>query len=89
MNQLETPITIDEAIAHLATAKAPGTDGLPLEFYSQFREIFVLIFVKDMFKCSKNYLNIYLTPLLSQFHGKDPSLPESYRPHCYNSISKS
>lgn len=44
MNDLEAPLTTDEiaaAIASLAPAKAPGTDGIPLDFYAAYSETLV------------------------------------------------
>lgn len=41
---LEAPITeecIGEAIANLPASKTPGSDGLPLEFYSHFQEVLI------------------------------------------------
>lgn len=41
MTQLEAPLTIDNistALSQLATAKAPGSDGLPLKFYITYAE---------------------------------------------------
>lgn len=44
MTLLEAPITVDDistAISQLAASKAPGSDGLPLEFYATYSEIFI------------------------------------------------
>lgn len=41
---LEAPITTDEiaaAMASFARSKSPGSDGLPIEFYSQFSELII------------------------------------------------
>lgn len=41
---LEAPITrddIEDAISHLNPSKAPGSDGLPLEFYTTYAKTLV------------------------------------------------
>lgn len=45
---LEAPLTSDEvaiAIASFHRSKAPGSDGLPIEFYAQYSELFTPKFV--------------------------------------------
>lgn len=85
--QLDAPITTDciaEALAQLPASKASGSDGLPLEFYNQFGEILVPklcklyshIFDTDTLPASMGEALIVLIPK----PGKDPHLPESYRP---------
>ncbi|XP_073480018.1 uncharacterized protein [Aquarana catesbeiana] len=87
VEQLEAPITtecIAEALAQLPASKAPGSDGLPLEFYKQFSEtlipklckLYTHIFDTKGLPPSMNEPPIVLIPK----PGKDPLFPESYRP---------
>lgn len=87
MSQLEAPITLDciaEALAHLPPSKAPGSDVLPLEFYTQFQEVLIPklqalyahIFESATLPASMGEALIVLIPK----PGKDPLFPESYRP---------
>lgn len=84
---LEAPITeecIMEVIASLPTSKAPGSDGLPLEFYSKFQEVLLPklqalyshIYESGTHPCTMGEALIVL--ILKP--GKDPFYPESYRP---------
>lgn len=84
---LEAPLTTDEilkAIAEFPKAKAPGSDGLPVEFYSTYSEILIprllklynSIFAESELPASMREATIVLIPK----PGKDPHLPESYRP---------
>lgn len=85
--QLEAPITTDcteEALAHLPSSKAPSSDGLPLEFYTQFgevlvprlRELYTHIFDSATLPATMGEARIVLIPK----PGKDPIFPESYCP---------
>lgn len=87
IEMLEASITKDdiaEAMSHLAPSKAPGSDGLSLEFYTTYNEIlvpklyelFMHIFKSGSLPKSMSEAFIVLIPK----PGKDPSLPESYRP---------
>lgn len=75
---------ITKAIAEFPKAKAPGSDGLPVEFYSSHLEIFTprllklynSIFTDSELPASMREATIVLIPK----PGKDPHLPESYRP---------
>lgn len=84
---LEAPITQDditEAISQLSKSKAPGLDGLPLEFYDTFSEVIIPklkqlyqnIFDKGILPSSMQEAQIKVLPKA----GKDPRYPESYRP---------
>lgn len=84
---LEASITEDdiaEAMFHLAPSKALGSDGLPLEFYTNYsealvpklHELFTHIFKSGSLPQSMREAFIVLIPK----PGKDPALPESYRP---------
>lgn len=84
---LEPPIStdnIEEAIAHLAPSKAPGSGGLPLEFYTCFCEsivpklweLFTYIFKYASLPRSTVEALIVLIPK----PGKDPMFPESCQP---------
>lgn len=84
---LQAPLTVEEivtAIADFARSKSPGSDGLPIEFYSHFSEILtpkLLALYNDMFEnltlpSSVREATIVLVPK----PGKEPGYPESYRP---------
>ena len=84
---LEAPLTskeITEAIASFARSKTPGSDGLPIEFYSQYSQILspkLLQLYNSMFEThvlppTMREATIVLIPK----PGKDPGYPESYRP---------
>ena len=81
---LDAPLTQDEiaaAIASFARSKAPGSDGLPIEFYAQYSKILtpkLLALYNHLFD------NSTLPPsmreaviILIPKPGKDPGLPES------------
>ncbi|XP_077323277.1 uncharacterized protein LOC143956976 [Lithobates pipiens] len=84
---LEAPISTDdiaEAMSLLNKSKAPGSDGLPLEFYLKYadtltprlQELFSHIFESESLPPSMCEAYIVLIPK----PGKDLELPESYRP---------
>lgn len=84
---LEAPLSADDiklAISHFAQAKAPGSDGLPIKFYAHFSEtliprlitLYQAIFKANALPDSMRKAIIVLIPK----PGKDPHLPESYRP---------
>lgn len=84
---LEATLTADEitsAIASLAPTKAPGLDGLPLDFYAAYPEVLVpellrlynYIFESESLPQSLCQAVIIVLPKL----GKDPQYPDSYRP---------
>lgn len=84
---LEAPITtdgIEEALAHLSLSKAPGSNGLPLEFYVQFKEIltpklwalYAHIFESATLPVSLVEALVILKPK----PGKDLLFPGCYRP---------
>lgn len=84
---LETPITIDvitAAVASFARSKSPGSDGLPIEFYSQFSEVLIPKLLKlynhlfETFTLAPSMREA--TIILLPKPGKDPGYPESYRP---------
>lgn len=81
------PLSVDEiatAVASLAPAKAPGHDGLPLDFYAAYSEVLIP-------ELLKLYNHIFDSETLSESMqeaviivipkpGKDPKYPDSYRP---------
>lgn len=84
---LEAPLTkeeIDAAIASFAKSKSPGSDGLPIEFYSHYNEIITpklltlynVMFQQFTLPPSMGEATIVLIPK----PGKDLGHPESYRP---------
>lgn len=84
---LEASLNIDEiatAMASYARFKSPGSNGLPIEFYSQFSELItpkLLTLYNHLFEPftlapSMREATIVLLPK----PGKDPGYPESYRP---------
>lgn len=84
---LEAPISKDdvaEAMSHLASSKAPGSDGLPLEFYNTYSEILtpklheLFNYMFDSGSLPKSMNEAFIVLILKP--GKDPTLPESYRP---------
>lgn len=87
VTELEAPLNLDEialAIASLAPAKAPGGDGLPLDFYAAYSEILIPellllfnhIFDTETLPDSLRQAVIIVIPK----PGKDPHHLESYRP---------
>lgn len=87
MAMLDAPLTLDEvttAIASFARSKASGSGGSPIEFYAQYSEILtpkLLSLYNHLFDSftlppSMSEAVIILIPKL----GKDPGLPESYKP---------
>lgn len=84
---LEAPLSRDEiarAIAEFPRSKAPGSDGLPVEFYSTYSDqliprllaLYNSIFDSSDLPASMREATIVLIPK----PGKNPHLPESYRP---------
>lgn len=83
---LEAPITVDEitkAISLLNPSKAPGSDGLPLEFYTTYKETLIprlhelfFIFEHGSLPSSMGEAYIVLIPK----PGKNLEFPELYRP---------
>ena len=84
---LEAPITtvcVEVALASLPTSKTPVSDGIPLELYKQFQGTLVPrlcalynhAFETGVLPSSMSEALIVLIPK----PGKDPLLPESYRP---------
>lgn len=79
---LEAPISADDI--QFAIAKAPGLDGLPIEFYAHFVYVLVpksltlyhAIFDANVLPESMREALIVLIPK----SGKDPLQPEAYRP---------
>lgn len=84
---LEAPLTTDEmttAIGSFARSKSPGTDRIPIEFYSQYSEILtpkLLVLYNHLFETftlppsmREAIIVLILKP------GKDPGYPETYRP---------
>lgn len=87
MELLEAPLKVEEiaiAIMEFARSKSPGSEDLPIEFYSHFSEILtpkLLAFYNAMFE----HLTVPLsmreaTIVLIPKPAKDPGYPESYRP---------
>lgn len=81
---LEAPLTVEEiatAIASFARSKSPGSDGLPIEFYSQYSEVItpkLLALYNEMFKSFTLPISMReATIILIPKPGKDPSFPES------------
>lgn len=75
---------IETAISSFARSKSSGSNGLPIEFYSQYSEVItpkLLALYNEMFQSlslppSMREATIVLIPK----PGKDPGYPESYRP---------
>lgn len=87
VEELEAPLTIDKvsgALAEFPASKSPGSDGLPAEFYSTYSEVLIprllqlyeAIFKDSRLPASMREATIVLIPK----PGKDPLIPESYRP---------
>lgn len=88
---LEASITTDKiahAIASFARSKAPGSDGLPIEFYIEFYTQYCELLTPKLLSLY-NYLfeNFSLSHLMREAlivlitkPGKDPGYAESYRP---------
>lgn len=81
--ELEAPLTIDEisrALAEFPRSKTPGSDGLPVEFYSTYSELLVprlLSLYNSIFENSELPASMRETTiLLIPKPGKDPHLPE-------------
>ena len=78
VKELDSPLTVEEitlAMRSMQNNKAPGPDGLPVEFLKDFR-----------INCP-HYCMLYITPTLRQASislllkkDKDPDLCSSYRP---------
>lgn len=84
---LDTQITtqdISTAISQLAKSKAPGLDGPPLEFYTMYSEILtpkLKILYHSIFELGKLPSSMQEAQIIVLPQpGKDPHLPESYRP---------
>lgn len=87
VNFLEAPLTTNEivtAFARFARSKSLGSDGLPIEFYSQFNEILTL---KLLALYNHPFETLTLPPFMREATivlipkpGKDPGYSESYRP---------
>lgn len=87
ITRLETPVCqeeIMEAIKVLKTNTAPGPDEFTPEFYQRFRDS-LHPYLTDLFAVCAKESRLPGTwagtkgTLLSK-HGKDPSLPQTYRP---------
>lgn len=87
LESLNQPISIDEirkTILSLPQGKSPGPDGFPSEYYKLFHQTlspFLLETFNKAIRTSsfpKEMLGAYVTTIPKQ--GKDPLLPESYRP---------
>lgn len=86
-NKLEEPITLKEvqlAVTSLQSAKTPGPDGLPAEFYKANKDLLNPIFHKLLLTMLKEGS---LPPTMSEavivviaIPNKDPTLCSSYRP---------
>lgn len=84
---LDAPITtqdISDAIAQLAKSKAPGLDGLPLEFSATYSETLIPK-LKDLYQSIFDTNSLPLSMQEAQIivlpkPGKDPHYPESYSP---------
>lgn len=83
---LEVPLSSEDialAISHFA--KALGSDGLPIEFYAHFSETLIprlLTLYQAIFKANAlpESMREAIVVLIPK-PGKDPHLPESYRPN--------
>ncbi|XP_072009068.1 ATP synthase subunit C lysine N-methyltransferase isoform X1 [Engystomops pustulosus] len=86
-DMLEGPLTleeIEEATQAMANDKAPGVDGMPMELYKKFGgillpkllKVFEESFEKGDLPRSMKEAIIVVIPK----EGKDPQVPESYRP---------
>lgn len=87
VEELEAPLMADEisgAIAEFHGSVAPGSDDLPVEFYSTYSELLVpklLSLNNSIFETSELPASMCeATIVLIPKPGKDPHLPESYRP---------
>lgn len=85
--ELEAPLTTEEiagAIAEFPRSKAPGSVDLPVEFYSTYSELLapkLLSLYNSIYEDSNVPASMReATIVLILKPGKDPSLPESYRP---------
>lgn len=84
---LDAPIQLEElqlAVSSLANNKAPGVDGLPNEVYAKLDEV-LLPHLLQVFRASaiQNQLPDSMQEaviIVLPKPGKDPMLPESYRP---------
>eukprot|EP00758_Cryptobia_borreli_P003522 Tbor_TRINITY_DN3805_c0_g1::TRINITY_DN3805_c0_g1_i1::g.5623::m.5623 len=80
-----TEVELMSSLAELKTAKAPGEDGLSAEMLSQSSPKMLSILLRMFNMClatgevPRQFRNSLILPIFKE-RGKDPNLPDSYRP---------
>lgn len=84
LNSIVTPEELEEVVKHLPTQKFPGPDVLPYSYYKTFLPILsphMISLFASLFKGTTphpQFLHAHISVIPKP--GKDPSIPENYRP---------